>query len=42
MTTWLMQNISENQAIAQEIRNRMHSLRHPEAPRHWAHFLYVL
>ena len=38
MTTWLMQNVSENEAIAQEFRNRMHSLRNPDAPRRWRAF----
>nr|WP_236667331.1 aminoglycoside phosphotransferase family protein [Nonomuraea sp. K271] len=38
MTTWLMQNVSENDAIAQEFHNRMHSLRHPDAPRRWRAF----
>ncbi|WP_193318787.1 phosphotransferase family protein [Nonomuraea phyllanthi] len=38
MTTWLMQNVSENEAIAQEFRNRMHSLRNPDMPRRWRAF----
>ncbi|MGW3351273.1 phosphotransferase family protein [Nonomuraea rubra] len=38
MTTWLMQNVDEDAAIAQEFHNRMHSLRNPDAPRRWRAF----
>ncbi|MBF8191593.1 aminoglycoside phosphotransferase family protein [Nonomuraea sp. K274] len=38
MTTWLMQNVDEDAAIAQEFRNRMISLRNPDAPRKWRAF----
>ncbi|NRQ40408.1 phosphotransferase [Nonomuraea sp. NN258] len=38
MTTWLMQNVSENEAIAQEFRNRLFCLKNPGAPRRWRAF----
>ncbi|MEU1385920.1 MULTISPECIES: aminoglycoside phosphotransferase family protein [unclassified Nonomuraea] len=38
MTTWLMQNVDEDAAIAREFRNRMNSLRNPDAPRRWRAF----
>ncbi|MEV3978211.1 phosphotransferase family protein [Nonomuraea sp. NPDC049655] len=38
MTTWLMQNVDEDAAIAREFRNRMNSLRKPDAPRRWRAF----
>ncbi|WP_220039995.1 phosphotransferase family protein [Nonomuraea aridisoli] len=38
MTTWLMQNIKEDEAIAQEFRNRMFCLKNPDAPRRWRAF----
>ncbi|MFF4190988.1 phosphotransferase family protein [Nonomuraea sp. NPDC001831] len=38
MTTWLMQNVDEDAAIAREFRNRMISLRNPDAPRRWRAF----
>ncbi|PRX61437.1 phosphotransferase family enzyme [Nonomuraea fuscirosea] len=38
MTTWLMQNVSENEPIAHEFRNRMHSLRNPDMLRRWRAF----
>ncbi|GGP12780.1 hypothetical protein LDL08_18520 [Nonomuraea glycinis] len=38
MTTWLMQNVDEDAAIAQEFRNRMISLRDHDAPRKWQAF----
>ncbi|MFG1976453.1 phosphotransferase [Nonomuraea fuscirosea] len=38
MTTWLMQNVDEDAAIAQEFHNRMSSLRAPDMPRRWRAF----
>lgn len=38
MTTWLMQNVNENETIAQEFRNRLFCLQNPEAPRRWRPF----
>ncbi|GAA1005437.1 hypothetical protein Aple_050940 [Acrocarpospora pleiomorpha] len=38
MTTWLMQNVAEDQAIAEEFRNRMSCLRDPDKPRRWRPF----
>ncbi|MER6950435.1 aminoglycoside phosphotransferase family protein [Nonomuraea sp. NPDC000554] len=38
MTTWLMQNVNENEAIAREFRNRLFCLQNPEAPRRWRPF----
>ncbi|MGW6505121.1 phosphotransferase family protein [Nonomuraea angiospora] len=38
MTTWLMQNVDEDEAIAQEFRNRLFCLRNPDAPRRWRAF----
>jgi thiamine kinase-like enzyme len=38
MTTWLMQNVRESQAIASEVRTRLASLHDPEAPRNWRPF----
>ncbi|MFI6178562.1 phosphotransferase [Nonomuraea sp. NPDC051191] len=38
MTTWLMQNVDEDAAIAREFRNRMNSLRNPDTPRRWRAF----
>ncbi|MGW2154857.1 phosphotransferase [Nonomuraea sp. NPDC001699] len=38
MTTWLMQNVDEDAAIAREFRNRMNSLRNPDVPRRWRAF----
>jgi aminoglycoside phosphotransferase len=38
MTTWLMQNVAEDQAIAEEFRNRLACLRSPETPRRWRPF----
>lgn len=35
MTTWLMQNVSEGEDIAREVRRRIASLRNDEAPRNW-------
>ncbi|MFD1540871.1 phosphotransferase family protein [Nonomuraea guangzhouensis] len=38
MTTWLMQNVSEDKAIAREFRNRLFCLQNPDAPRRWRAF----
>jgi hypothetical protein len=38
MTTWLMQNVSEDEAIAREFRNRLFCLQNPDAPRRWRAF----
>ncbi|SEN11485.1 aminoglycoside phosphotransferase family protein [Nonomuraea pusilla] len=38
MTTWLMQNVDEDEAIAQEFRNRLFCLQNPDAPRRWRPF----
>jgi aminoglycoside phosphotransferase (APT) family kinase protein len=38
MTTWLMQNVNEDEAIAREFRNRMFCLQNPDAPRKWRAF----
>ncbi|MET7461090.1 aminoglycoside phosphotransferase family protein [Nonomuraea sp. NPDC005501] len=38
MTTWLMQNVDEDETIAQEFRNRLFCLQNPEAPRRWRPF----
>ncbi|MGW4412458.1 phosphotransferase [Nonomuraea sp. NPDC004702] len=38
MTTWLMQNVSEDRAIAQEFRHRLFCLQNPDAPRRWHAF----
>ncbi|MBT2224455.1 phosphotransferase family protein [Nonomuraea sp. NEAU-A123] len=38
MTTWLMQNVDEDQAIATEFRNRLFCLQNPDAPRQWRPF----
>jgi aminoglycoside phosphotransferase len=35
MTTWLMQNIGEDERIAEEFRTRLASLRDDDAPRNW-------
>ncbi|GHH77529.1 hypothetical protein GCM10018793_25820 [Streptomyces sulfonofaciens] len=35
MTTWLMQNIQENEETAAEYRRRMAGLRNDDAPRNW-------
>ncbi|MEU6057407.1 hypothetical protein [Streptomyces sp. NPDC047097] len=35
MTTWLMQNIGESQAAADEYAHRLATLRDDSAPRHW-------
>ncbi|MBW1596906.1 phosphotransferase enzyme family protein [Streptomyces sp. JJ38] len=35
MTTWLMQNVAESPAVAQEYARRIASLRDDDAPRHW-------
>ncbi|MCX2969179.1 MULTISPECIES: phosphotransferase enzyme family protein [Streptomyces] len=35
MTTWLMQNIAEGPAVAEEYARRIASLRNDDAPRHW-------
>jgi aminoglycoside phosphotransferase (APT) family kinase protein len=38
MTTWLMQNVNEDPAIAAEFRKRLADLRNPSAPRRWRGF----
>ncbi|TMR38107.1 aminoglycoside phosphotransferase family protein [Nonomuraea zeae] len=38
MTTWLMQNVNEDEAIAREFRNRLFCLQNPDAPRQWRAF----
>lgn len=38
MTTWLMQNVSESQQIADEFRTRLASLQDDDAPRNWQPF----
>ncbi|MEU8402713.1 aminoglycoside phosphotransferase family protein [Nonomuraea sp. NPDC048892] len=38
MTTWLMQNVDEDEAIAREFRNRLFCLQNPDAPRRWRAF----
>ncbi|MEU8364361.1 aminoglycoside phosphotransferase family protein [Nonomuraea sp. NPDC048882] len=38
MTTWLMQNVNENEAIAREFRNRLSCLQDPDKPRRWRAF----
>ena len=38
MTTWLMQNVAEDQEIADEFENRLASLHDDDAPRHWRPF----
>ncbi|MCA2229951.1 aminoglycoside phosphotransferase family protein [Nonomuraea aurantiaca] len=38
MTTWLMQNVSEDEAIADEFRNRLFCLQNPDVPRQWRAF----
>ncbi|MEU7839249.1 aminoglycoside phosphotransferase family protein [Nonomuraea sp. NPDC049129] len=38
MTTWLMQNVNEDKAVAQEFRNRLFCLKTPDAPRQWRAF----
>lgn len=38
MTTWLMQNVSESERVAQEFRTRFASLHDDEAPRLWTPF----
>jgi aminoglycoside phosphotransferase (APT) family kinase protein len=38
MTTWLMQNVDESEAVAQEFRNRLHCLKNPDALRQWRAF----
>ncbi|MEU8252173.1 aminoglycoside phosphotransferase family protein [Nonomuraea sp. NPDC048916] len=38
MTTWLMQNVNEDEAIAREFRSRLFCLQNPEAPRRWRPF----
>ncbi|GGP05442.1 aminoglycoside phosphotransferase family protein [Nonomuraea glycinis] len=38
MTTWLMQNVNEDEAIAREFRNRLFCLQNPDAPRQWQAF----
>ncbi|MGI3202566.1 aminoglycoside phosphotransferase family protein [Streptomyces sp. GLT-R25] len=35
MTTWLMQNVSESEDVAEEVGRRIMSLRDDAAPRHW-------
>jgi thiamine kinase-like enzyme len=35
MTTWLMQNVSEGENVAQEVGRRIASLRDDAAPRNW-------
>ncbi|GHA17907.1 phosphotransferase enzyme family protein [Streptomyces echinoruber] len=35
MTTWLMQNVQEDQETADEYRRRIDALRHDDAPRDW-------
>ncbi|MFF0042187.1 phosphotransferase enzyme family protein [Streptomyces mirabilis] len=35
MTTWLMQNVSEGDDVAQEVSRRIASLRDDDAPRNW-------
>ncbi|MFK4149997.1 aminoglycoside phosphotransferase family protein [Streptomyces sp. NPDC004065] len=35
MTTWLMQNVQEDQETAEEYRRRIAALRHDDAPRDW-------
>jgi aminoglycoside phosphotransferase len=35
MTTWLMQNVSEGEDVAEEVGRRLASLRDDDAPRHW-------
>ncbi|MCK2221926.1 aminoglycoside phosphotransferase family protein [Actinomadura sp. ATCC 31491] len=38
MTTWLMQNVNEDEAIAREFRNRLFCLQNPDSPRQWRAF----
>ncbi|MEU7863060.1 aminoglycoside phosphotransferase family protein [Nonomuraea sp. NPDC049141] len=38
MTTWLMQNVSEDEAIAREFRNRLFCLQNPAELRRWRAF----
>jgi len=38
MTSWLMQNVAEDEAIAAEFQNRLASLHDDDAPRHWEPF----
>jgi Ser/Thr protein kinase RdoA (MazF antagonist) len=38
MTTWLMQNVGESDAIADEFRTRLASLHDDDAPRNWRPF----
>ncbi|MBE1485213.1 phosphotransferase family protein [Plantactinospora soyae] len=38
MTTWLMQNVHEGPAVAEEFRNRLETLRDPSSRRRWAPF----
>ncbi|MBB1245754.1 aminoglycoside phosphotransferase family protein [Streptomyces durbertensis] len=35
MTTWLMQNVGESRAVAEEYAHRIATLRNDSAPRHW-------
>lgn len=38
MTTWLMQNVSESRAVAEEFHRRLSSIRHPGSERNWNPF----